>query len=228
MTKRDTTLILPEKQTFMPDIVYRRNLPHVHPDGYPLFITFRLAESLPIEILINLNKERESELNSASNTSELNDIEKRHFGRCDDWLDRCTSGPRWLEDGKIAGIVAEKISDLGNSRYKLFAYCIMSNHVHLLIEHQRVKRAEHGGKSAKYPVTETLRLLKGSTARYCNMQLKRTGSFWHHESYDHFVRNEGELEWTIRYILQNPVKAGLVNEWTSWRFTYVNPMLGEW
>lgn len=109
-----------------------------------------------------------------------------------------------------------------------FAYCIMSNHVHLLIEHQRVKQAEHGGKSANYPVTEALRLLKGSTARLCNIQLNRTGSFWQHESYDHFVRTEGELEWTIRYILQNPVKAGLVNEWKSWKFTYVNPVLGEW
>lgn len=209
-------------------IGYRRNLPHVHPDGSPLFITFRLAESLPLEILIKPNKERESELNSAPGTSERNNIEKRHFGRYDDWLDRCTSGPRWLQDEKIAGIVAGKISNLGNSRYKLFAYCIMSNHVHLLIEHQRVKQAEHGGKSANYPVTETLRLLKGSTARLCNIQLNRTGSFWQHESYDHFVRTEGELEWTIRYILQNPFKAGLVNEWKSWKFTYVNPVLGEW
>lgn len=105
---------------FMLDIGYRRNLPHVDPDGSPLFITFRLAESLPLEILIKLNKERESELNSAPGTSERNNIEKRHFGRYDDWLGRCTSGPRWLQDEKIAGIVAGKISNLGNSRYKLF------------------------------------------------------------------------------------------------------------
>ena len=44
------------------DIFYRRNLPHFHPEGHPLFITFRLADSLPIEVLVELKSQREQEL----------------------------------------------------------------------------------------------------------------------------------------------------------------------
>jgi REP element-mobilizing transposase RayT len=73
-----------------------------------------------------------------------------------------------------------------------------------------------------------LRLLKGRTARACNLELNRNGSFWQHESYDHLVRDEQEMERTILYILNNPVKAGLVKEWKDWPFTYVSPELGDW
>lgn len=214
----------------MPDIVYRRHLPHIHPDGYPLFITFRLADSLPNEVLLKLRVAREQEIGSAKNIphAKRNEVERKHFMRFDDWLDSCSSGPHWLKDEKIAGIVAEKILDMSNTRYRLIAYCIMSTHVHMLIEPNTLERAGHQAKSAKYPVAEVLRLLKGSTARACNMEIERSGHFWHHESYDHFVRDENELMRTIHYILNNPVKAGLVKEWKDWKFTYVNSEYGEW
>ena len=82
--------------------------------------------------------------------------------------------------------------------------------------------------TAKFPVTDVLRLLKGSTARKCNLELGRSGEFWTHESYDHFIRDEREFANVIAYILNNPVKAGLVAEWTDWKFSYVHPELGEW
>lgn len=104
----------------------------------------------------------------------------------------------------------------------------MPNHIHLLIKVIDKEKESHKGQSANYPVTDALRLLKGSTARLCNLELKRTGSFWQHESYDHYVRNEEELAQIIKYILYNPVKAGLVKEWNEWEFTYVNSDLGEW
>jgi len=214
----------------MPDIRYRRNLPHIHPEGVPLFITFRLADSIPMEILAKLKAQREHELNSKPNRtpSERYNIEKRYFGRYDAWLDRCASGPRWLENENLATIVSNKIRDMDKNRYDLYAYCIMPNHGHILIEPRAVDPAKHKGKSANYPVTETLRLLKGSAARACNLLLGRNGSFWRHESYDHYVRDEHELERIIKYILNNPVKAGLATEWTDWRFTYINPELGSW
>jgi putative transposase len=69
-----------------------------------------------------------------------------------------------------------------------------------------------------------MRLLKGSTSRLCNKELNRTGKFWHHESYDHYVRDEAELDRIIKYIVNNPVKAGLVNDWKDWKFTYLAKM----
>jgi REP element-mobilizing transposase RayT len=117
---------------------------------------------------------------------------------------------------------------MANERYELVAFCIMPNHVHLLIRSFVNITAEHQGKTAKYPLADTLRLIKGSTARECNLTLGRSGKFWHHESYDHYVRDEEEFERIIKYILNNPVKAGLVKEWNQWKFTYINPNFGSW
>ena len=96
------------------DTRYHRNLPHIHPEGYPLFITFRLADSLPLEVLQELKKQRESALKLLKNqtSDEIYKIEKKHFGRYDEWLDRCVSGPHWLEDKTVADIVTEKIHSM--------------------------------------------------------------------------------------------------------------------
>lgn len=212
------------------DSYYRRNLPHYHPDGYPLFITFRLAGSLPLEILAQLKAEREFELAALKDKTLEGryEIEKKYFERYDDWLDRYKASPRWLQAENIAHIVMKEIHGMHCSRYQLMSYCIMPNHVHLLIEPLVGKQANHRGRSAKYPVTDALRLLKGRTARECNLELKLNGSFWQHESYDHVVRDEQELERIILYILNNPVKARLVREWKEWKFTCISPELGSW
>ena len=54
--------------------------------------------------------------------------------------------------------------------------------------------------------------LKGSSARQCNLILSRRGQFWEHESFDHVIR-EGKFYQTIRYVLNNPVKADLAENW---------------
>jgi putative transposase len=197
----------------MKDIYYRHHLPHIHPEGHPIFITFNLAGSLPKEVMGKLKEQRDH---------------KKYFDKYDEWLDMCEHGHHWLKDKRIALIVMQKIHSFENERYELLAYCIMPNHVHLLVELIAEQAIKHKGITANYPLTDTIRLIKGSTARECNFILKRTGSFWHHESYDHYVRDEQELERIIKYILYNPVKAGLVKEWTEWKFTYINPNLGSW
>ena len=207
---------------------YRRNLPHYQPDDVVIFITFRLAGSLPLEILSKLKSERKHELHKFP-ASEKYDIEKKHFDRYDAWLNNYQDSPKWLSKKEIATIVAEKIKDLSGKHYHLLAYCIMPNHVHLLIRNTRSTQVSSQQRiTAKYPVANWLRLLKGNTARKCNQALQRSGAFWQHESYDHVVRNEEELGRIIHYILNNPVKAGLVKDWKDWAFTYANPEMGEW
>ncbi|MEW5830900.1 MAG: transposase [Chloroflexota bacterium] len=214
----------------IPSQYYRRNMPHIHPDGYPLFITFRLANSLPIQALEDLLTRRKNELSALRDNSQAEryKIEKKYFGRYDDLLDKIANGPQWLADEAIARIVEEEIRRLDSIRYQLFAYCIMPNHVHLLLKVLELSQALHHGKTAKYPVTDSLRLLKGKTARLCNLYLHRNGAFWHHESYDHYVRDEQELSRIIQYIINNPVKAGLVQNWQDWQFTHVAPDMGNW
>jgi hypothetical protein len=62
--------------------------------------------------------------------------------------------------------------------------------------------------------------LKGYTARECNRVLKRHCTFWQHESFDRVVRDQAEFRKTIEYVINNPVKAGLVKKWEDWKWTY--------
>jgi REP element-mobilizing transposase RayT len=89
----------------------------------------------------------------------------------------------------------------------VFAFVVMSNHVHLLIE-------------TIEPLQKITRLLKGYTARCANQYLARTGqAFWQDVSFDHWVRNSAELERIIHYIENNPVKAGLVKKPEDWAWS---------
>ena len=69
--------------------------------------------------------------------------------------------------------------------------------------------------------------LKGYTARHANQVLSRTGPFWQPESYDHVVRGERELVRIVRYVQNDPVLAGLVQDWQEWPWTYVKEEFGE-
>mgnify|MGYP001386638595 CR=1 FL=1 len=208
---------------------YHRNLPHWVPPDAVFFVTFRLADSLPRTVLQELAEQRERErealrvsYSGAQQTEMLYKLDKKYFGAYDAWLDRCfESSPRWLAEPHIASLVADAIHKLDGKRYNLIAYTIMPNHAHLQIDTNGYSvAAAHQGVTAPYPLTDTLKQLKGSTARACNLALGRSGQFWHHESYDHVVRDAGENERIFWYILNNPVKAGLTARWEDWRWTY--------
>lgn len=210
---------------------YKRSLPHWQPEGAMFFITFRLANSLPVQIIQELETEREREkqiirakYSGAQQHEELYKLDKKHFGQFDSWLDRCVEeSPRWLAHEKAAQIVADEIHKLDGERYSLIAYCLMSNHGHLVIDTaEHTLKPTHTGVTAKYLLTDTMKLLKGRTARFCNQALGRSGSFWQAESYDHVIRNQKEYENIVWYTLSNPVKAGLVKNWKDWKFTYVS------
>ena len=83
----------------------------------------------------------------------------------------------------------------------------MANHVHVLL-------------LPLIPASRLLQSLKGCSARQANLLLGRTGQkFWQAESYDHWVRNDREMEQISAYIENNPVKAGLVDCPTKYRWS---------
>lgn len=71
-----------------------------------------------------------------------------------------------------------------------------------------------------YSLAAIMASLKGYTAREANKLLGRKGQFWQHESYDRVVRDEDELMRVLAYIIDNPVKAGLVKDANEWPWTY--------
>lgn len=98
--------------------------------------------------------------------------------------------------------------------YDLLAFCIMPNHAHAVFTPLEKTDGQY------YSLTEILHSLKRNSAKQANLLLGKTGPFWQDESYDHFIRDEGELDRVSRYTLNNPVKAGLVQNWADWPGTY--------
>lgn len=195
---------------------YRRNLPHWHPEGKAILLTWRLYGSLPKVSLRGTATpgcaEKAGTRKSAGATSARAAIQVRQdtdwgrrFRMVDAQLDRASRGPLWLRDPEIAGYVEEAIirgAELGH--YNLHAYVVMPNHVHVLFE-------------PCLPLARITRGLKGVSARDANATLSRVGKpFWQDESFDHWVRNEGEFERIRSYIERNPVAAGLVKKPEDW------------
>ncbi len=201
------------------EIYYRRNLPHYQPDGGEFFCTFRLIGSLPKDV-IDRYKHQNNLLEQAFKQKSISktELNSRKFSNFDNLLDKYSSNNFWLKQPNIAQIVAKKLHDLDSQKYQLISFCIMPNHVHLLVKLFEQNTSEEN--STRYPLTSILKQIKGSTAVQCNKILKRSGQFWQHESYDHLVRDCSERQKIIRYILQNPVQAGLVPNWKKWPWTF--------
>jgi REP element-mobilizing transposase RayT len=156
-------------------------LPHWDITDQPLFVTFRLAGSLPPGRVFPPERLTTGQA----------------FVAMDRLLDHANTGPLFLQMPQIAEVVIHAL-DQGQrlERYRLHSFVIMPNHVHLLI-------------TPNVDATRWLRPLKGFTAHRANEILGRKGIFWQDESYDHLVRETGEFNRIRRYIEGNPVKAGL-------------------
>lgn len=134
----------------------------------------------------------------------------------DDLLHNDSNGPYYLENDAIAQIVIEawKFQTLARGLV-VIAVCIMSNHIHALV------RGPDNGTIL--PAGPILHSVKSFSARKSNELLSRTHNpFWEHTYFDRDVR-EGKFMTVFWYIINNPVKAGLVDNWRDWPHTYVNP-----
>ncbi|MFC5410330.1 transposase [Larkinella bovis] len=209
-------------------IEYRRNLPHLQYVGATFFITFCLKGSLPADTVRRLIEERHTALRQLQQPSQeaIVKAHKRYFAKINGILDRCQSGNRWLQNRSIAEHIADKIKSYDGLAYDLIAYCIMPNHVHLLVDFavqlENWEETTQPGRQNYQQLYTVLQQIKGHTAHQANKMLGRSGAFWQPESYDHVVRSKQELKNIVHYILQNPVQAGLVTDWRHWPYNYLN------
>jgi len=149
---------------------------------------------------------------------------KKACARYEAALDKA-HGPRWLAELEIAEVVKKEIHALHPDQYHLLAYCLMPNHVHLLVDTQDIPDPPPRKNAVRYTaLTHALWLLKGRTGHSCQKLLGKEGRFWARESYDHVVRDEGEFVRVLAYIVNNPVKAGLVRDWREWLHTFVDEL----
>jgi putative transposase len=205
---------------------HRRNLPHYYPKGAKFFITFRLYNSIPQAFLEQLKANFEAKVaeitryQNPENHSQLIDNEqKRHFARYDDYLDKVNNGIDYLKQSQVAEIVKEAIHHRDGKLYDLLAYCVMSNHVHLVFDTAiQLEKPD----IAYQNLDKIIGGLKSYTANQINQLLGKQGHFWQAESYDRVIRNQKELKNVTRYVLNNPVKAGIVENWIDYPHSYCN------
>jgi putative transposase len=194
----------------------RGYLPHCdYPDLIQL-VTFRLVDSMPIarrgewEHLLSIEDEREKRT------------------KLEEYLDRGLGSCR-LRDHRIARIMEGALLHFHGERYDLLAWCVMPNHVHVLVQ------------VMKTPLSKLMQSWKRYVATHCPERRSPTrrddAGFWQREYWDTFMRNEDQIRRAIHYIENNPLKAGLCkrtdeSQFSSARFRdqhsrLVIPMIGR-
>lgn len=127
-----------------------------------------------------------------------------------------------MKSDTLAKIVADSLHHWDGRRLELMAYCIMSNHVHVvfrLFDASEIKKP--------FYLEQIMHSIKLFSARECNKLLGESGEFWQSESYDRLVRDDEELKRIIRYVLNNTVKAGLCREIKDWKWSYIKEIYNE-
>ena len=166
------------------------HLPHWLPPRTACFLTWHLAGSLP-----------------AVAVADVFTSEGAKFVAFDRVLDVAKTGPRWLERPDVAGTVCDALlTGEKNGFYHLGSWVIMPNHVHvLLFPRRRLSRIVSG--------------IKVASAKEANRILGRTGAFWSRDYFDRWMRSSDDERRVMRYIENNPVKAGLCSQPGGWEFS---------
>ena len=186
---------------------HKRNLPHLYYNEGIYFVTYRLYDSIHPNELKNMQM-------LINNYRMLHPNEgEKVFKKYDLLLDKPANKTQYLKQPQIFEICKKSIHYYDNKEYKLICYCIMPNHVHLVIDLINNKRL----------LGDILGSIKKYSARGSNKALGKKGKFWQSESFDRLVRDEVELYYVIRYVLMNPVNAGLAKNWKEWKGTYCHP-----
>ena len=175
----------------------RGYLPHCDVPGTQQMVTFRLADAMPAsrraewEALYRIGDERQQRI------------------KVEAYLD-LGYGSCALKQARAAQAVETVLLRFDGQRYRLVAWVIMPNHVHVLVEVWTM------------PLGKLLKAWKGASANAVNRLLGRSGEMWQADYWDRYMRDETHFRKACRYIESNPVKAGLVRAAAEWPFSSAN------
>lgn len=114
-------------------------------------------------------------------------------------------GACWLDQPAIARLVEDAILHFDARRYCVIAWCVMPNHVHVIVEPIEGNR-----------IDAIIHTWKSFSATHANRLLARGSPFWHRDISERVVRDESDLERTIGEVEDSPVRAGLASRAAAW------------
>jgi len=190
----------------------RGYLPHVKREGASYFVTFRLADSLPQEVLAKLEQAKAARLQRLHAGKRRGipvadseaDIARDHHRSIERYLDR-GMGACHLRNPEIARLVANALTFFDLQRYVLDDWVVMPNHVHAIV-----------WPMPNHLLGAILKSWKQFTSRRAKRFLGLDETFWQRESFDHWIRDDDEKVRIRRYIRNNPVQAGLCQRAEDW------------
>jgi REP element-mobilizing transposase RayT len=194
----------------------RGYLPHVKRDGASYFVTFRLADALPKEVLLQLELEKAGRLqrllaaeSAGETTYDSDENIKRDLQRkIERYLDK-GAGACQLRKPETADLVLQTLLHFHQDRYLLQEWVVMPNDVHVIV-----------WPMPNHLLSDILKSWKQFTSRRAKKLLGLGKEpFWQPESYDHWVRNDEERSRIAAYIRNNPVKAGLCPRPEDWKWS---------
>jgi len=113
-----------------------------------------------------------------------------------------------LRHAPCAEIIEQTLLLADGARYRLVAWCVMPNHVHVLAE-----------QAEGVPLDKVVQAWKSASAHLINRNLARKGALWRREYFDRFMRDDDHLQNTVRYIEENPVATKLAARASDWPFS---------
>lgn len=188
----------------------RGHLPHWEAAAAIYFVTFRLADSLPQEVLHKIEVEiRDVRSTAAQMGRDLSDVEQRRLislqaRRVEGYLDT-GAGACSLRSDAVAQVVVDALQHFEGDRYELYAWCVMPNHVHVVFK-----------PLERYRLAEIVHSWKSFSAKRANGVLNRSGEFWQREYFDRLIRDRKEFSRIVSYVLDNPKRARL----KDWRWVW--------
>lgn len=94
-------------------------------------------------------------------------------------------------------------------KIKILCYCLMPNHFHIFLKKM----------TDEYSVSLFISALLNSYVKSINEKYKRTGTLFESKTKSKQIDNESYFVWVIKYILNNPLEAGLVQNISDWEFS---------
>ena len=111
-------------------------------------------------------------------------------------------GSNVLTQSATAGEVGQAIRGLADHG-EVYVWCVMPDHVHAIV------RCAHGTDLLAW-----VRRVKGKVA--ARARALGVSRLWQRSFHDSIIRREEDLVSAVRYVLHNPVRAGLVEHWSEW------------
>jgi putative transposase len=214
---------------------YRHILPHFQQPGQAYFVTWNLKDAVPPKALARYSQQLELlkatipcadpsgaaisnrdnmrlETASPELMHEYYSVRRKYIKAYDDLLDLDKNPPFNLSKPEITEILIQTLQFWEGKKLTNHTFTIMPNHIHWVLE-----LFEKDSKGEPVYLQDILHSVKRFSSNRINKAENREGTLWQKESFETTIRDDNHLYYAIEYTLQNPVKAGLVNDWHQWK-----------